>query len=137
MITCTVRQSVRPAANSAATAGSRASSASAWATTCWAPIGDMFIVADTSAVVRAKPVINANPALQERELIKMASLATAIAETLRRRGVAEPAASLTAEAGIAVFRVAFERWISDPPGQDLRHLVRDSLDELRALTTSG
>jgi len=82
-------------------------------------------------------VINANPALQERELIKMASLATAIAETLRQRGVAEPAASLTAEAGIAVFRVAFERWISDPQGQDLRHLVRDSLDELRAITTGG
>ena len=82
-------------------------------------------------------VINANPALQERELIKMASLATAIAEILRQRGVAEPAASLTAEAGIAVFRVAFERWISDPDGQDLRHLVRDSLDELRAITTGG
>jgi AcrR family transcriptional regulator len=79
-------------------------------------------------------VINANPALQERELIKMASLATALAETLRQRGVAEPAASLTAEAGIAVFRVAFERWINETGGRDFQHLVRDSLGELRVVT---
>ena len=35
------------------------------------------------------------------ELIKLASLAAALADALRRRGVDEPAASLTAEAGIA------------------------------------
>jgi AcrR family transcriptional regulator len=44
-------------------------------------------------------VIAANPELQERELLKLASLAAALAEALRRRGVREPAASLTAEAG--------------------------------------
>jgi len=37
--------------------------------------------------------------LQERELIKLASLASAIGEALRRRGVPGPAASLAAEAG--------------------------------------
>src|SRR5580765_7556799 len=58
-------------------------------------------------------VIDANPELQERELIKLATLSAALAETLRRRGVTEPAASLTAEAGIAVFKVAFERWIGN------------------------
>ena len=57
-------------------------------------------------------VIAANPELQERELIKLASLASALADALRRRGVTDPAASLTAEAGIAVFKIAFERWIS-------------------------
>ena len=44
-------------------------------------------------------VITANAELQERELIKLASLAAALAEALRERGVAEPAASLTAEVG--------------------------------------
>ena len=39
-------------------------------------------------------VIAANPELQERELIKLASLSAALADALRRRGVAEPAASL-------------------------------------------
>ena len=56
-------------------------------------------------------VIAANAELQERELIKMATLAAALADGLRRRGVAEPDASLAAEAGVAVFRVAFERWV--------------------------
>jgi hypothetical protein len=55
-------------------------------------------------------VIAANTELQERELIKLASLASAMADTLRRRGVTDPAASLTAEAGIAVFKIAFQRW---------------------------
>jgi AcrR family transcriptional regulator len=81
-------------------------------------------------------VIDANPGLQERELIKMASLGAATAEALRRRGVAEPAASLTAEAGIAVFKVAFERWIRDPGRQEFTALIQDSLAELRAVMSA-
>ncbi|MEV4621050.1 TetR family transcriptional regulator [Asanoa sp. NPDC049573] len=79
-------------------------------------------------------VINSNPELRERELIKMASLSTALADGLRRRGVAEPDASLAAEAGIVVFRVAFERWISEPDGPDLARTMRDALDRLKAVT---
>jgi AcrR family transcriptional regulator len=79
-------------------------------------------------------VIDANLDLQERELIKLASLATALADTLRLRGVPEPAASLTAEAGIAVFKVAFERWIDDTNERDLTQLIHDSLDQLKAVT---
>ena len=79
-------------------------------------------------------VIAANAELRERELIKLASLGAAMADVLRRRGVAEPAASLTAEAGIAVFRIAFERWGSDNSQRDLPHFIRESLDELRAVT---
>ena len=79
-------------------------------------------------------IIAANAELQERELIKLASLAAAIADVLRRRGVEEPAASLTAEAGIAVFKIAFERWVGDADEQDFRRLIRDSLDELKAVT---
>ncbi|MGD0811439.1 MAG: TetR family transcriptional regulator [Acidimicrobiales bacterium] len=79
-------------------------------------------------------VITANAELRERELIKLASLASAIALTLRRRGVKDPAASLTAEAGIAVFKVAFELWVNEIDGRDLPRLVRESLEELRAVT---
>jgi AcrR family transcriptional regulator len=79
-------------------------------------------------------IIGANPELQERELIKLASLASAIAGVLRARGVKEPAASLAAEAGIAVFRVAFERWIDETNQDDLSALMRESLDELDAVT---
>jgi AcrR family transcriptional regulator len=79
-------------------------------------------------------IIAANPELQERELIKLASLAAAIAETLRRRGVTDPAASLTAEAGIAVFKIAFERWVGETNQRDFPQLIRESLDELKAVT---
>ncbi|MGW7253618.1 helix-turn-helix domain-containing protein [Streptomyces sp. NPDC054834] len=79
-------------------------------------------------------VIVANAELQERELIKLASLSAALADTLRGRGVKEPAASLTAEAGVAVFKIAFERWIDADNERDLGHLVRESLDELKAVT---
>src|SRR4051812_4327001 len=59
------------------------------------------------AFARARQrVITSNAGLQERELVKLASIAAALAGALRERGVGEPAASLTAEAGIAVFRVA-------------------------------
>ena len=81
-------------------------------------------------------IIAANAELQERELIKLASLAAAIADALRRRGVGDPAASLTAEAGIAVFKIAFERWVEAANRQGLRELMRDSLDELKAVTAA-
>src|SRR6516162_1639943 len=86
---------------------------------------------------RRQAVIAANAGLQERELIKLASLASALADALRRRGVTDPAASLTAEAGIAVFKIAFERWVSDTGEADLPQLIRASLDDLRAVTAAG
>src|SRR5215469_5535991 len=83
---------------------------------------------------RRQAVIAANAGLQERELIKLASLASALAGALRKRGVADPAASLTAEAGIAVFKIAFERWVSEASRPELPHLIRESFGELQALT---
>jgi AcrR family transcriptional regulator len=83
--------------------------------------------------VRRQQIIAANPELQERELIKLASLAAAVAEALRRRGVGDPAAILTAEAGMTVFRVAFERWVGQPDVLEFPLLIRESLDELRAV----
>jgi hypothetical protein len=47
--------------------------------------------------------------LQEREMIKLASLAGDVAEALRLRGVHDPAAILTDDAGITVFAVAVDR----------------------------
>lgn len=86
---------------------------------------------------RRQAVIAANAELRERELIKLAALAAAIAEALRRRGVGEQAASLAAEAGVAVFRIAFERWVQDANRRGLRQLIAESLDELKALTAAG
>ncbi|HWF34733.1 MAG TPA: helix-turn-helix domain-containing protein [Solirubrobacteraceae bacterium] len=79
-------------------------------------------------------IIATSVELQERELVKLSLLASSTARELRRRGVPDPAASLTAEAAIAVFRVAFDRWVNDADEHDLPHLIRASLDELRAVT---
>ncbi len=87
-----------------------------------------------SLVSQRQKVIAANPELQERELIKLAKLAAALAEALGQRGVPEPGATLAAEAGVTVFRVAFERWSSGSGGLPLAAMIRDSADQLRAVT---
>jgi AcrR family transcriptional regulator len=81
-------------------------------------------------------VIAANAELRERELIKLATLASAVADALRERGLGEPAASLTAEVGMAAFRVAFERWLDERTTRPLAQVIRASLDDLQAAITS-
>ena len=81
-------------------------------------------------------LIAAHPELQERDLIKLASLSSAIAEALRVRGVSEPGASLAAEAGIAIFKIAFERWVGGAQPRDLPAQIRAALAELRIVTGS-
>jgi hypothetical protein len=62
------------------------------------------------------------------------SWSAALADTLRRRGVKDTDASLIAEVGIAIFRIAFDRWIDDTNQQEFPQLVQASLDQLKALT---
>jgi AcrR family transcriptional regulator len=85
---------------------------------------------------RRQSVIAANAELQERELIKLAGFASALADALRARGVKELPARLAAEVGIAVFRTAFERWHEENGPRDLPQLVRESFAELNALTAA-
>jgi hypothetical protein len=81
-------------------------------------------------------VIMANADLRERELIKLAHMSAALADGLRRRGIGDTEASLAAEAGSAVYRVAFERWVDADADLDLRDAIRESFDQLRTLTAS-
>ncbi len=76
---------------------------------------------------RRQEIISANPELQERELMKLASVAAGVRDALRARGVGEPTASLTAELGLAVFKVAFQRWVDESEG-DGRALI-EHIDE--------
>ncbi len=84
---------------------------------------------------RRQAVIDANAELQERELRKMASLAAALAAALRQRGVGELASNLAAEAGMAVFRVAFEAWVKGTDDRTLTDVIRAAMVELRHLTS--
>jgi hypothetical protein len=67
----------------------------------------------------------------------LATLASALADALRRRGVKDPGASLAAEAGIGVFRVAFEAWVADATGKPLARFVRETVDALKTVTAEG
>jgi AcrR family transcriptional regulator len=96
--------------------------------------GAQFFQERREGARQRQAVIAANAELQERELIKLASLASALAGALRERDVTEPAASLAAEVGVAVFKIAFERWVSETSRADLPQLIRASLDELKAVT---
>jgi AcrR family transcriptional regulator len=78
-------------------------------------------------------LVSANAELRERELVKLAGIAGAMAGALRDRGVPEPAASLAAETGIVVYRVAFARWIGEPGQPDLPEILRDTMAELKDL----
>jgi len=78
-------------------------------------------------------VIAANPPLRQREQIKYAAVAEDLADALRRRGVEPSSARLAGEAGVVVFRTAFERWIDEDEHREFGVLARDTLDELAAV----
>ena len=82
-------------------------------------------------------IVRASPQLWERQLIKFASLAEAVARAPRGRGVGDPAAILAAESGITALRVASDRWVADTKTKPLRQLVAEALVELRAVASEG
>ena len=88
--------------------------------------------------VRARYALVTNHAeIQERELIKLASLALAVTKALHARGVLEPAASLAAEVGIAVFKIGFERWVNERKPRNLAAHIRGAVDALKTVAAEG
>ena len=86
---------------------------------------------------RRAAIIEVNPELRERELAKLDALTSEIADTLRARGVDGTTAHLTAETGMAVFRVAFARWTKGDGEATLAELLRDSFAQLRAVAATA
>ena len=82
-------------------------------------------------------IIDAHLELQERELVKLAALTGDMATALEARGMGTWPARLVAETGMAVFRVAFARWIADSVQGELTQRVRESMAELTATATVG
>ena len=81
-------------------------------------------------------VIASTPALQERELAKVASLTVALACALHERGVDNRLATLAAQVGMTTFGYAVASWFDDPTTNLGTHLSR-AFDELRALSSVG
>lgn len=86
--------------------------------------------------VQRQHIINGSTELQERELIKLATLAGAIADALRQRGVSDPSAGLTGELTIAVFKISFEHWIAPSETRALSQVILESLEQVKALTAA-
>jgi AcrR family transcriptional regulator len=82
---------------------------------------------------RRSAIVASSPELRERELIKLESLKRAVADTLRDRQTPEPTAALAAELAVAVFHIAFGRWIQGNPDVHPVALARQIREELRAL----
>jgi AcrR family transcriptional regulator len=80
-------------------------------------------------------IVIAHADLQERELIKRATLTAALAQALQQRGVPEPAASLAAEMGMGVFYVGFGHWLDDPSSRELVEIVREGFNQLKAVAS--
>ena len=87
------------------------------------------------ARMRAR-IVAANPELQERDLIKLARLADALAAALRARGVADQAAELAAQTGVMVFHSAFAHWVQQDDPAAMRDLMGEALDDLRAVVAA-
>jgi AcrR family transcriptional regulator len=81
-------------------------------------------------------VVAANPELRERELTKLADYAAAVAAILRKRGVGALQATLAAEAGMSVLRVAIESWANSDDDRSLPAIIQASMAELRAVTAT-
>ena len=96
------------------------------------PVAEMFAERHAFARIRSG-IIEANPELQERELIKLQTLAGAIKAALVERGVSVNAAILAAQAGVTVFHVAFARWVAQDDPAAFRRLMDESLEELRSV----
>ncbi len=97
-----------------------------------------FFDDERRAFARARQaVIEANPALQERERHKRAALAAAMHAAMLARGTADPAASVAAETAATVFSLAFQQWIR--PGEDrtLAQIAAGVLAEVRRFAAAG
>jgi NifB/MoaA-like Fe-S oxidoreductase len=77
-------------------------------------------------------VVAANSELQERELLKRARLAAAMADALRARGADEVSARLAAEVGVLAFSTAYARWAAPDNLLPFSEIARAALRELQA-----
>ena len=83
--------------------------------------------------VRRSRIVASHPALQERELLKLAAMTDLAAEALRARGVADLTAALAAQGAVAAFHVAFARWLDDAAARPFAEHLDEAAAVLRAL----
>ena len=93
----------------------------------------LAVYADGAALRRQ--IIDSTPELQERNLVKLATLTQAIADGLIERGAQPRIAELTAQAAMTVFNTAYDDSI-DQPDADFADLMSQAHAELIASLTA-
>jgi AcrR family transcriptional regulator len=81
-------------------------------------------------------VIAAHSELQERELLKRARLASAMAEALCARGADDTTARLAAQVGVLAFSTAYARWAAPENQQPFTEIARGALRDLQERATA-
>ncbi|MFC7676045.1 TetR family transcriptional regulator [Mycolicibacterium sp. GCM10028919] len=83
-------------------------------------------------------MIDANPDLLERDLIKQQQMADDFTRALEQRGVASHVSEVAAHVGIQLFRIAYRRWLAaDEDNVDLTRLVDEVTSTLAELVPSN
>lgn len=97
----------------------------------------IFAGRDLDYLVRRRAVIDAEPALRERELRKFALLSESLEQGFRDRGVDDLTARLAAEIAVTTLRIAVTRWLDRRGDPDLPTAIDETLAAMRHLTNVG
>ncbi|EIT91055.1 TetR family transcriptional regulator [Mycobacteroides abscessus] len=87
-------------------------------------------------LLRRRAAVDAEPALQERELRKFTLMTQAFEQGFRDRGTDDLTARVAAEIAVATFRIAATRWLNQPGGPDLSATINQTLAAIRQLTNT-
>ncbi|NKY49666.1 TetR/AcrR family transcriptional regulator [Nocardia vermiculata] len=104
---------------------------------CLAPAAaQIFEGRSLDYVRRRRAVIDAEPALHERELRKFALLAQSLERGFRDRGVDDLTAQVAAELAVTTLRIAVTRWLEQHGDSDLPKVIDETLTAIRHLTAT-
>lgn len=78
-------------------------------------------------------VIDANPALREREALKLVGVGHALAGALRDRGVDGMAADVAAQLAVMAFGIAFAQWIAEDERRSFEEIAMAVAREVGAV----
>ena len=99
-----------------------------------AAVAPLFDVDRLDIVRQRQSVIAANVELRERELLKGATLARAMADGFRARGLPEPVVRVAAELGLLALHLTFARWAAADNERTFTDLAKEVLAELKSAT---
>lgn len=90
---------------------------------------DQLFEQHREVAIKRRRIVDASPELQERDMLKRATMADTIAAALRDRGIPEQAAVVAAWSTVAVFYLALARWTDPANDRTFAHLIHAVLDE--------